>query len=535
MDTTRGILFLVVTLIIIVSIYYIVKMVKGRTQSRSPLSPSPSSSDQTDKISISDLKFERTLNPDKSNSKGDDGIAGYTIEYSNGINGEGPITSPSGINYKELSENVTFTLSWTNNIGFTGNVKGFNIEHYVSGEDGTYLDSANKSINFETKKTSDTDTTENAVSLDNFGENSVSIVSDGTYSVVGNNRFKISVIMNNNTNKLLYNGLEQTEDGHEIGIGGQDLGATLNMTVPQTVTYTPVTNSFTTSKVDIVINKYWIYNENTNLNIGDEFIYLIPASPGNNKAYDAADKMVDTFYFKYEDGDYLLQDLKKGKWNEKTNKATNANDFETYDNRMFVSFYNKEGNTMELRAVTMGFGVGTHAITTDENGKLELMSLSDTDTIDETKFKNSVWTFVDTKEMKCENDTIRINRLVNDKWNFCKFSLNSAAAVILDCGNTTNSDSSYENASKWKITKVARVEGSEEDGSGYTLTSDYGNTTYYLEARYDGLYQHKIMYITTDETIIKKSDFKDVQSHNKYFCADKYMRIDIIDYISNME
>jgi hypothetical protein len=106
-------------------------MVKGRTPSQSPPSPSPSPSpsDQTGKISISDLKFERTLNPDKSNSKGDDDIVGYTIEYD------------GGIDYKELSENVKFTLEWKNNIGFTGNVKGFNIEHYVKNDNDTSYNS----------------------------------------------------------------------------------------------------------------------------------------------------------------------------------------------------------------------------------------------------------------------------------------------------------------------------------------------------------------------------------------------------------
>ena len=533
MDTTRGILFLVVTLIIIVSIYYIVKMVKGKRTPTQP-STSPSPSDQTDEISISDLKFERTLNPDKSNSKGGD-IVGYTIEY-------------AGVNYEELSKNVTFTLTWKNNIGFD-NVNGFKIEHYVKGVDAnaTFPDDANQSIDFKTEKTSDTDTTKNAVNLNNFGENSVSIVSNG-YSVVGKNRFKIKVIMNDGSDILLYDGLDTTninETTHEIVISEQDLGATLEMTVPQTVTYTPVTRSFTATTFQIKKTKYWVYNEDTNLNIGDEFIYLIPASSGttttNPDGSTNSEKTgVDTFFFQYEDGDYLLSNLTlpKGKWNEKE-RAEGKDGDTNYDNRMYVSFYNKseDDNTMELRKVPMGYGYGDEMITSGEEGKLKLMSAFDTDSVDETEFKNSKWTFVDTKEMTCTNDTIRVSRFRGDLgWKFCRLSSDNNEPT-LDCGSTTTSDSSYENASNWKITKV----GAGESGSGYTLTSTYklNNTNYtlYLYPGDSQFKQYKFMKSTTDETnetLLQKSDFKDVESHNRFYCADKYMRIDMIDYLSNM-
>ena len=523
MDTTRGILFLVVTLIIIVSIYYIVKMVKGkRTPTQPSPSPSSSPSDQTDEISISDLKFERTLNPDKSNSKGGD-IVGYTIEY-------------AGVNYDELSKNVTFTLGWKNNIGFTDKVTGFKIEHYVKVGDNAFPSTANQSKVFDGKA-------ENAVvKIENFGENKVSIVSDGSYSVVGKNRFKIKVIMYDNTEKNLYDGLDTKnidDDSHEIVISEQELGATLDMTKPQTVTYTPVTNSFTTSKVEIVKNKYWIYNENTNLNIDDEFIYLIPASSGttttNTDGSTSSEKTgADTFFFKYEDGDYLLYDATKGEWNETDDRGEYEDS--DYDNRMFVSFYNKDGNTMELRKVTMGSGYGEKMITSDGDGKLKFMSASETDSVDETEFKNSRWTFVDTKEMKCTNDTIRISKKKGSVWKFCQFtSYNNEA--IFDCGNITALDPIYENADNWKITKIEAEAGNEEDGSGYTLTSIYSGNSYYLKVQAGGTFAKptKFLYITSDQTILKKSDFKAVESQNRYFCADKYMRIDIIDYISNPE
>ena len=387
MDTTRGILFLVVTLIIIVSIYYIVKMVKGRTQSRFPLSPSPSSSDQTGKISISDLKFERTLNPDKS----DDGIVGYTIEY-------------YVINYKELSKNVTFTLNWTNNIGFTDNVKGFMIEHYVKGvgNDNYKLE---QSIDFSNTTN---DNVKNFVKVKNFEENTVDIENDGTYSVVGENRFKISVIMNDNDNTKteLYDGTAQDDESHGIEISKEDLGATLSMTKPETVTYTPVTQSFNSTTVKIKKVKYSITNKKSTLNLYNSGgIYLIPAFP-KKVTDDGKVEDVDTFFFKSENGEdkYFLQTGERaGNWNKKT-KRERGDDLvltNEHDNRMFVSFYDKgedkDGNfTAQLRYTKMGYGLGTHAITTDDTGKIEFMDLSDdTDTISQTLFENSVWTFTE--------------------------------------------------------------------------------------------------------------------------------------------
>ena len=399
MDTMRGILFLVVTLIIIVSIYYIVKMVKGRTESRS--TPSPSPSDQTGEISISDLNFERTLNPDKSNSEGDDGIVGYTIEY-------------DGVNYQELSKNVTFTLNWKNNIGFTDKVKGFKIEHYVSGDDSNFPTSANQSINFLATNTNID------VNVNNFQQNSLSIVSNG-YSVVGKNRFKISVIMNNDSNSttLIYDGTTQTDDSHEIVISEQDLGATLNMTQPQTVTYKPVTQSFSyDTDIDIVKIKYSINNNNSSLNYeGGGSIYLIPAFGGITK--NGEKKSVDTFFFKYELGEnqYLLYDAKKGKWNESVKrhdndnielKGVNTTGNDPYDNRMFVSFYNKVGNKTQMRAPVMGHGLGGDFLTSDENGTIVLKDLSSTGTVSETEFTNSEWTFeeVEGEPKNCKGEWV---------------------------------------------------------------------------------------------------------------------------------
>ena len=397
MDTKRGILFLVVTLIIIVSIYYIVKMVKGRTPSRSPPSPSPSPSDQTGEISISDLKFERTLNPDKSNSKGDDGIVGYTIEYD------------EGINFKELSKNVTFTLGWKNNIGFTGNVTGFNIEHHVKGDDDYKLGQSIKFLN----TTDDTD-----IKVNNFEENnSIQIISDGNYSVVGENRFKIFVIMNDGTVTEIYDGTVQDGTSHGIVISKDELGATLSMTNPETVTYIPVTNTFS-KNYSIKRVKYSISNDNSSLNFaGSGSIYLMPASPGSVDS--SGDKIdVDTLFFKYELGEnqYLLQDGKKGKWNEKTNRERNSVFDDTkHDNRMFVAFYDKKENEniMQLRAPVMGYGLGGKFLTSDESGNLKLIDISENYTVKETEFNNSYWKFTEV-----EGDPVNCQGTYDD-WSTC--------------------------------------------------------------------------------------------------------------------
>ena len=462
MDTTRGILFLVVTLIIIVSIYYIVKMVKGRT----PLSPSPSSSYQTGKISISDLKFERTLNPDKSNSKGDDVIVGYTIEYDNGINGEGPSPSPSGINYKELSENVTFTLEWTNNIGFTDSVTGFEIQHYVEGF-------SERTIYFY--KNNDP-----KVNVNNFEENKVSIKGNGEYSVVGENRFKISVIMNDGEGTVLplYDGTEQKHVSHGIKISKDELGATLSMTKPETVTYTPVTQSFSSTSVKIKKVKYSISNgSNSSLNFANGgSIYLIPAYSG------VAGQHADTFFFKYELGEnqYLLQNGEKGDWNKQTYREPNAKfNSSIHDNRMFVAFYDKNGDVTQLRAPVMGYGLGGEFLTSDDEKKVKLISMSENDTVNKDEFNNSYWTFTEvegdpencTGEWVLTEDGISPNRTGTkiETFNLISAAKNNGTCEASD-KETRETLVPVKCIGKWDVTNDGTTDGSGTKIEKFTVT-----------------------------------------------------------------
>jgi len=380
MDRKESIFFLCVTLIVLALIYYIFKKFKGRTL------PTPSPSDQTGELSISDLKFTRTLNPDKSNSKSE--ISGYTIEYD------------VGIDYAELSENVTFTINWKNNIGFTDNVKGFKIEHFVRPK-ATWWDTSQMDTPIYSKDF--TTTTPQQVSIIDYETNGVSMISDGNHSVIGDNKFKIYAILNNETTIGLYDGLAfrpidgtNTDTTHIINVSKDDLGATLEMTNPQSVTYIPVVSSDTMTIVRKAITKvkYDISNVSDFYLDGDHAIYLIPATPGD------ADN-AETFFLQYTDDQYFLYDLTKGDWNGKSNRtADNLNAAPVdYDNRMYIAFYNKSDTTdnnikVQLRKTNMGHGQGIEFISTDKDDKLVLVDMSSkTSTVPELVYNNSFWTF----------------------------------------------------------------------------------------------------------------------------------------------
>ena len=408
MNRNESLFFICVTLIIIALIYYVVKKFKERT------SPSPSPSAQTDELSISDLKFTRTLNPDKSNSESE--ISGYTIEY-------------AGIEYKTLSQNVTFTITWKNNIGFNNAVKGFKIEHFVK-SDNSFPDSANLTKNFTR------DTTQTVVTSD-FGVNNVKIVSDGNYSVIGDNTFKIHVIKNDDTSINLYDGVEQTDtDTHHINVSEDELGATLEMTTPQSVTYIPVVSSDTTTSIsaDITKVKYDISNgSGVNLH-GSQSIYLIPATPGD-------DNDAETFFLQYTDGEYLLHNLIKGDWNNKS-KRQNLNlkaDLVDYDNRMYIAFYNKSTTTdnntkVQLRKTKMGYGQGIEFLSSDTDGKLVLVDMaSQTGTVSQTEYNNSFWTFK-------EDGLTCGTRFVENKFRDNYFSDRIQSLAIERCKTNTNCD-----------------------------------------------------------------------------------------------
>lgn len=464
MDRKESIFFICVTLIIIALIYYVVKKFKERT------SPSPSPPAQTDELSISDLKFTRTLNPDKSNSNSESEISGYTIEY-------------AGIEYTKLSKNVTFTITWKNNIGFTGAVKGFKIEHFVKDDNG-FPTSANLTKNF-------TSTTTQTVDTSDFGDNSVEIVSDGTYSVVGDNTFKIHVIKNDETIIKLYDGVSQTDtDTHHINVSEDELGATLDMTTPQSVTYIPVVSSDTTTSIsaDITKVKYDISNSGgVNLH-GGQSLYLIPATPGDNDN-------AETFFLQYTDGEYILYNVTKGEWNNKS-KRRDVNlkaELADYDNRMYIAFYNKSTTTdenikVQLRKTKMGYGQGVEFISTDTNNNLVLVDLSSqTSTVPEAEYNNSFWTFK-------EDDLTCGTRFVENKFRGEYFSDRIQSLTAERCKANANCD---EDTS----TMFSNDEITEEQA----LNVNSYETTYGVQIPYQ-----MRQFIEANTNLLKNYTYKDI-------------------------
>jgi len=390
MDRKKSIFFICVTLIVLALIYYIFKKFKGRTL------PTPSPPAQTDELSISDLKFVRTLNPDKSNSESE--ISGYTIEYD------------GGINYVKLSQNVTFTIKWKNNIGFNNVVTGFKIEHFVKSPVGT--DGATQIFT----KQAPTTTTQQ-VSIIDYGENDVSIVSTN-YSVIGDNRFKIYAILNDNTTIELYDGVSESGTSHNINVREEELGATLDMTDPQSVIYTPVVSSTNMTSIiaDLTKVAYNITNSGGFNLHGSQSLYLIPATPGSVNDTTGERVNAETFFFQYTDGQYLLDNLSKGDWNEKTERSAVGGGINN-DNRMYIAFYNEidtneSGEKVQLRRVILGYGLGDEFISSDANGTLILADMSSqTTTIPETEYNNSFWKFF----QKCYPRTIFLNKLSSEK------------------------------------------------------------------------------------------------------------------------
>lgn len=210
-----GVLFTLVVVIIAVVIYF-----NTRPEEEKPKNdPGPSSPTLP---SITDFNISRTFSPDGNEPYT---IEPYTIE---------PYTDADVI---ALSKNVSFTLTWKNGSGFDeSGVTKIRVYHII--------EKSGQVINHILRN--------DAASTDNFAESSVTIsgLDEGTtaanevtgpYSFVGTNFFKIVAVMGNSAistsnDVILYNGLGGS-DGEVIT--DEDLVGTLDMTNPETITYTP--------------------------------------------------------------------------------------------------------------------------------------------------------------------------------------------------------------------------------------------------------------------------------------------------------
>lgn len=389
-------LFVLIVVIIALIVYY---TRPGETKT------SEQTSDTTE-LKIENLTFSRTLNPDPSVSSGTSGytIEPYGVEYAIG-----------DAEYKELSQNVTFTMNWTNSPGFNGVVKGFKIKHYVKATDATsYPANANLTL---LKKTSAV--SPETISISDFGACSAKIVSDGSYLVIGQNSFKLYAVVqevdktfdwyNLDTQKdvLLYNGHNETPAPTELKISTDQLSVTLTMTESETISYTPETITSTSTTTVIRKTPYKITNNAASLNIGKKGVYLtlIPGTMGKH------------FNFTYEDGEYLLDDLSKGVVTD-TNGKTKFK-FEIVD---------KVEDEEEDIVVGKIREVGT-TITTDSNSRflssddttLKLYTKTDSE-LNATRFAGFKWTFVDWNPVDCLG--------TYTDWSACK----TDSGAIVTCG-----------------------------------------------------------------------------------------------------
>ena len=209
-----GVLFTLVVVIVAVVIYF---------NTRPEEEEKPETLDGPTLPGISDLTVSRKDSPDSGSESYT--IEPYTIEYD------------EGDNEKELSKNITFTLNWTNNDGFD-DVTGIKVLHYINTTDNAFTlhDTATKSDQSEPLRTS-------------FKNVSFSVTGDGTYSLVGKNRFKILAVLNRNVTGsttefqtvTLYDGRYEDDGitvkiipGNPLDIKAEDLTATIGMALPLT-------------------------------------------------------------------------------------------------------------------------------------------------------------------------------------------------------------------------------------------------------------------------------------------------------------
>lgn len=412
-------LFVLAAIIIALIVYY---TRPGETKT------SEQTSDTTE-LKIENLSFSRTLNPDPSANSGTSGytIEPYGVEYLTGDD-----------QYKALSKNVTFTMTWTNAPGFTGVVKGFKIEHYVKADDVTsYSNDANQTLLKEPDE---------KISITDFGECSVDIVSNGEYLVIGQNSFKLYAVVEEDdktfdweipdTQKdvLLYNGNNENPQPTELNIKKSQLSVTLSMTAPETISYTPESITSTTTTTIIDKTAYKITNNTATLNIGQKGLYLslIPQSSGKH------------FNFTYEDGEYLRDNLTKG-------PVTTANGRTKFK----FEIVDKDGNAGKIRMVGESDDSKSKFLSSDGT-TLKLYTKTD-ENLTQTKFTGFKWTFVSWNPVDCEGTydanwsacsvqcgtgtqtkTYNVNQQPNDMGKACledkSQTCYSDAGCAVDCG-----------------------------------------------------------------------------------------------------
>jgi hypothetical protein len=361
-------LFVLIVAIIALIVYY----------TRPGETKTPEQTSDTTKLKIEDLSFERTLNPDPSADAGD-GVSGYTIEP------YGIEYNTDKVDYKELSQNVTFTMNWKNAPGFNTIVKGFKIEHFVKPDTPEGADPDKKQDLIKKPIESGDET----IKIVDFGRSSAKIVSIGTgdnaYSVVGQNSFKLYAVVqkenqtfdweNKSTQELveLYDGTEEDPEPAALKISKNQLSATLSMTAPETLKYTPAPPEDTSTKSIIDKTTYDVTNNKASLNIDGVGVYLTTIAGAA-----AAGKQ---FYFTYEDGTFLRDDLTKGNVTG-TNGRTKFK-FEIVD---------KDGSVGKIRQVSSETDESKKKYLSSDDTTLKLYTQTD-ENLTAINFAGFKWTF----------------------------------------------------------------------------------------------------------------------------------------------
>ena len=339
-------LFVLIVVIIALIVYY---TRPGETKT------SDQTSDTT-KLTVENLTFERTLNPDPSVG---DGVSGYTIEPYG-------VEYAGSANYTELSKNVTFTMIWDNAPGFNNVVKGFRIKHYV--------DTADVKNTYE-YKSEITEVGGESISFSDFGKCTVKLTSANWTTpgdVIGQNKFKLFALVGagGNTESILYDGTVGTGTPATfpaaLKISETQLSVTLSMTTPKTEKFEPEKTEGTSTRAVISKTIYDIFNTHTTLTKNGLGLYLETVENSNNKH----------FYFQYEDGKYLLGDLSKG-------SPTNDKP------KLKVEIVNKETGTSIGEIKQEG---EDKYLSSPENGTLGLYTTNDS-RLNKKTFEGFKWTF----------------------------------------------------------------------------------------------------------------------------------------------
>jgi len=218
------IFLVIVILVTAVLVYLYFNKLGPWKKEKSPASaPAPA---QTQVLpSITDFSVDRTLSPDGSSESYT--IEPYTIE---------PYTAED---IKKLSNNVTFTLKWTNGGGFEeAGVKKIEVYHGVRNDSSSFDDNGNWIPSWILRKT-----VNDKYNLTNFKEDvtaSIKGLEDledtDHYTFEGDNFFKVVAYYGTESSIELYNSYTINL---AVEISSDELFGTLEMTSSQTVTYKP--------------------------------------------------------------------------------------------------------------------------------------------------------------------------------------------------------------------------------------------------------------------------------------------------------